>query len=260
MKRNILAAPVAAIAFALLTLNVCAQEKTTVRKSGVYNAGDHGFLNVEGDSIGAPVQRITTYRDGALYKIKTFNEKITELTIDGKPVAEKDFAQYEPMVKKILDQVKRDQEQAVKDREQAEKDREQAEKDRAQAELDRQQAVKDREQAEKDRQQAQKDREQAEKDREQAGRDRAQAEVDRKHAEEHRKLIASLVDDLVNEKIIASKSELVSLELSEGGLVVNDKQQSAAMFQKFKTKYLKTPKTRFSFYNGENTKRFSIDQ
>jgi len=258
----------------LFTLTVNAQEKAGTPKETKKPKQGYGYLNVESDSIGDPVQRITTYRDGSVYKIKVVNEKITALSIDGKEIPERDFPQYEAMVKKILEQVKRDQEQAEKDRAQAELDRQQASRDRVRAELDRQQAEKDRQQAEKnraqaaldrqqaekDRIQADKDRQQAELDRKQAEKDRAQAEIDRKQAAEDRKLVAALIDDLVKEKIIASKEALVSLELSESGLIVNDQKQPDALFQQFKAKYLKKPGMHFNFYHKGNIRQFNIGQ
>ncbi|RFM26989.1 cell envelope integrity protein TolA [Deminuibacter soli] len=259
MKTNILAAQAAAIVLAMSVLTVQAQTTQKKTPGTTHITQDHNFLNVESDSIGDPVQRITTYRNGTLYKIKVENEKITELAVDGKDIPAADFPKYQSLVTQILEQVKRDQEQAAKDRAQAELDRQQAEKDRAQADKDRQQADKDRVRAEMDREQAVKDREQAARDRQQAEKDRAQAEVDRKHAEEERKMIDSLITGLVQENIIKSKDDLVSLELSDKVLMVNDKAQPDALLQKFKTSYLKTPTAHISYYNGGNTKRISID-
>ncbi|WP_369330911.1 hypothetical protein [Danxiaibacter flavus] len=269
-----MAASLAALAIALLSLNTHAQTKTNASKgtkTTQLKSNDQSFLTIESDPTDDAIEHVTTYRNGSLYKIELKNEKITELVIDGKKIPEQDFPKYEPMVKKILDQVKRDREQAEKDRSRAEVDRQQADKDRHQADLDRAQAENDRERAEKDRElaeldmqkaardreQAEQDRVRAEEDRKQADHDRAQAEIDRKHAEEDRKLLAAITNDLISEKVIATKEDLHSLQFSSDGLIVNDKRQPAELFQKLKAKYLKKPGVKINFYNSGNTRQFS---
>ncbi len=275
MKTNVMAASLAALAIALLSLNAQAQTKTNTSKgtkTTQLNSNDKSFLTIESDPNDDAVEHITTNRNGSLYKIELKNEKITDLTIDGKKIPEQEYSKYEPMVKKILDQVKRDREQADKDRARAEVDRQQADKDRHQADLDRAQADKDRERAEKDREQAeldmqkaardreqaQQDRMRADEDRKQADHDRAQAEIDRKHAEEDRKLLEALTNDLISEKVISSKNDLRSLQFSSESLIVNGKQQTAELFQKLKAKYLKKPGVKINFSRDGNSRQFSI--
>lgn len=177
--------------------------------------------------------------------------------------AEKDRAQAE----KDRQQAGRDRQRADKDRAQAESHRGQSEHDRQQAQHDREQAARDREQAaqhrlqaDKDRAQAQRDRAQAERDREQAGRDREQAERDRKQAEEDRKMLEAFVDDLVKENIIESKDELRFAQLTDEALIINDKKQPAAIHQKFKTKYLKSPGSRFTYTNEPGRRQIHIER
>lgn len=221
---------------------------------------------------------ITYTENGHKYRIRLEKKKIVELIVDGKEVPQSEYSKYEPMVKKILEQVEKDRAQAEKDRAQAEKDRERAEidreqatKDRVQAEKNREQADRDREEAEKhrvqaekdraqsqiDRERATKDREQAEKDRaraeidrQQAEKDRARAEIDRKKAEEDRKLIDSMLDEVVSEKMVESRDALKSLSLDDKELIVNDVKQSEAIHARFKAKYLKTGQTRIRYNNG----------
>ena len=175
-------------------------------------------------------------------------------------------------IKEAKEQAKRDRAQAERDREQAGRDREQAERDRAQAELDRkqadrnrlqaerdresqigereqadrdrQQADKDRVQAERDRQQANldrdqagRDREQAERDREQAVRDRAQAERDRIRAEEDRKLMDSIMNDLISDKVAPDKESIHSLRIEDDEIRVNGKRLPEALEKKYLSKY-----------------------
>ncbi len=324
MKKYLLMAPAALLIMAITGTTAQAQTKTNSRSTTYRTQSSISgstFLNVESDSAGDPNKRITLFKNGEVYKIKVVNEKITELLIDEKKIAEEDYHKYQSLVKDILLQLKKDEEQAVKDRAQAELDRKQAErdreqagrdreqavkdraqaeldreqagrdklqaekdrqqsvKDRAQAELDRQQAdrdklqaekdrqqsIKDRAQAELDRKQADKDRLQADRDREQTGRDRiqadkdrAQAEIDRKQAEEDRKTLAALIDDLVKENVIKDKDELFILQLTEEGLIINNKKQPAELHQRIKAKYLKSPRSRFTYVNQGDRRGISI--
>jgi hypothetical protein len=288
MKNNMV--KVTLLAIVLCAATAQAQEKKPERNSATrtQRTGATSYLNVETDPANEGTQRITMHKNGEVYKIKLVHEKVTEIYIDDKKIPEENFPQYEPMIKKLLAQIKEDQEQAARDREQAARDRQQAEKDREQAARDRVQSEKDREQAGRDRLQADQDRKQAEqdraraevdrgqalkhreqadrdrqqavKDRARAERDRAQAEIDRKQAEEDRKLLAALIDDLVKENLIQSKDDLYAVQLSEESLIVNDKKQPAELHQKLKAKYLKTPGTRFTFTNRSGNSGFSIQR
>jgi hypothetical protein len=119
---------------------------------------------------------------GKTYSIKRVDKKIQEMYVNGEKLSEDKYAEYEPVIKEIDEQIERDRAQAELDRQQAERDREQAMRDRQQAERDRQHAMRDQEQAKLDRAHADKDRLQAEQDREQSIRDRQQAEKDRLQA------------------------------------------------------------------------------
>jgi hypothetical protein len=137
------------------------------------------------------------------------------------------------------EQAERDGVQAGRDREQAERDGVQAGRDREQAEKDRVQAGRDREQAERDRQQAEKDREQAERDREQAGRDREQAERDRIRAEEDRRIMDSLINDLVADGIVPDRASVHWLKVNADEVMVNGKRLPEAMEKKYIARYVK---------------------
>ena len=193
------------------------QAQTKTHSSTRYSTTDSNtgsgitWLNVDSDSLNDPRKLITLYKNNQVYKIKTDEGKITELFIDEKKIAEADYPQYQPMVKDLLEKIRKDQERAEADRKRAEKDRARAEVDRAVAEKYREAASRDRERAEVDRRKAEKDREQArggqaraEKDREhathqretveayqqEAQKHRAEAEADRKQAEVHRQQAA----------------------------------------------------------------------
>src|SRR6218665_2989131 len=274
MKAKLILAVAFAVASGLYGVTAHAQEK-----SEIYFSGESVISHTE---------------NGHKYKIRLEKSKIVELIVDGKEVPPAEYSKYDPMVKKILEQVEKDRIQAEKDRAQAEKDRAQAGKDRERAEVDRLQADKDRVQAEKHRVQAEQDREEATKhreeaekaraqwqidreraakdriqaeedgasweiDRQQAEKDRARAEIDRKKAEQDRKLFEAMLDDVVSEKLVENKDALKSLTLDDKEFTVNDVKQSDEMHSRFKAKYLKAGQTRIRYSNGTTFKGISIN-
>ena len=205
--------------------------------------------------------------------------KILELMVDDQKIPEADFHKYDSILKKIREQIKRDKEMAEIDRQQALKDSEEAEIDRKQAEEDRKQSMEERKQAEEEREQAEEDRKQiiidrnraeedkvqAEEDRkqsiadrEQAEQDRQQAKLDKKQAEADKALVKSLLADLIEENIIKDEKELTLLVLKEGTLMVNNKKQSDSLYQKFRAKYLKNPRTEIRYSNSPNHRGLSV--
>ncbi|MDX2067456.1 MAG: M56 family metallopeptidase [Haliscomenobacter sp.] len=145
--------------------------------------GSFSNINVSGSGTASNPQ-IMFLQDvnGKTYSIKRVDKKIQEMYVNGEKLSEDKYAEYEPVLKEIDEQIERDRAQAELDRQQAERDREQALRDREQAERDREQAMRDQEQAKRDRAKAELDRQQADRDREQSIRDRAQAEKDRLQA------------------------------------------------------------------------------
>jgi hypothetical protein len=169
----------------LLTLQTQAQQqppahpKAPIRKTTINRINNYQYLDMDVDSTMNPPQTVITYRTDSLYYMVLSGERLTTLVIDGRPLPADSFFVYDGLVRRMLEQLKRDREQAERDRQQAGRDREQAEKDRAQAGRDMEQAERDREQAGRDREQAQRDRDQAGKD---ALQDKRQAELDAQQA------------------------------------------------------------------------------
>jgi len=276
MKANFFKHSIALVA-AAVCIGTAGAQNIHHSSSGI----DNTYMNVEDDSSTNPVQTIITYRKGGdQYDMKMAQDKIIELYVNHRKIPADSFSAYSTIVNKVKQQIKldrlqaiedqkqavrdqqqavEDQKQAVRDQQQAEEDRKQAEEDRKQsvidqqqAEEDRKQAVRDQQQAEEDRKQAVKDQEQAEEDQKQAVRDQQQAEVDRKQAEEDRKLIKSLMDEMVKEHIITDEKSVTRLVLNEDEFRVNGKLMSDELHNKFKAKFIKIPGYSIMMNNNQN--------
>ena len=241
MKKRVLHAPALLVALVLCFNTTQAQQKS--------NSGSKGqgtTLNVTTNRSDATSETQIDYvEDGHRYKIRMKDSSVQEMYVDDKKLSPEEYSKYEPVVKKILDQIE-------KDRQQAELDREQARRDRAQAEQDRKQAERDREQATRDRQQAQKDREQAQRDREQAA-------IDRQKAAEDRKQLQALLDEVVKEKLVESRESLTSMELDDEKFLINGKEQPQNMHNRYKQKYLKESHNRIRYQTDGGRKTLTLN-
>jgi multidrug efflux pump subunit AcrA (membrane-fusion protein) len=242
----------------------------------IYDDGGNRMFNMNVARAGDDSSRITTiiYKDGPVYVLQMEGGKILNFSVDGRNVPPDGLGKYQAVIGSIKVRMKEAEEQAERDRvqarmdrkqadrdlEQAERDREQAGRDRVQAERDRQQSMlerdqevqarvqeqqnrsqveRDREQADRDRQQAELDRQQAQRDRAQAERDRAQADRDRIRAEEDRKILDSLIRDLVADGIIPDRDSIHSIKLDADEVIVNGKRLPEAMEKKYLARYAK---------------------
>lgn len=237
MKKTILrGAAIAAIGSMGLTVAHAQTQPAKPQKPSnhsytVYSS--RSFLNAEEDSSMNPPQTVITYKNDALYHIRMVDDKVIDLSIDGRKIPADSFYVYENLTRKLATQIKadkaqakldkeqaeKDQLQARRDQEQAEKDEIQAKKDQMQADEDRQQAKRDAEQAERDKLEAEKDHEgameakqQAEQDRQQADRDRAQADRDRAQADRDREQSERDRKQAVEDRIQAAKDRKQAAE------------------------------------------------
>jgi beta-lactamase regulating signal transducer with metallopeptidase domain len=228
---------------------------------------DHQVVELTVDNQVVPPDQVSTYD----WLIKDIDEQIAREQAQAKldkEQSERDLVQAKldaEQAQKDAMQAKLDAEQAEHDHYQAKLDAEQAERDQYQAKLDAEQAAKDAAQAKRNvkmsklqKQQAVQDARQAKLDAEQASRDAAQAKLDAEQAakdaqqakldaeqaakdaaqaKEEEKLLEEMTVDLINDKIISTKSDLKSFELQESAFMINGVKQPDAVFRKYKAKY-----------------------
>ncbi|GLU52475.1 M56 family metallopeptidase [Dyadobacter frigoris] len=222
---------------------------------------------------------IETTKNDKRYQIENVNGKITSLKIDGQQISEDKIASHKGEIDEIMLDIKKAHEEAEKSRAQAdvlrkeadvhrkeaEKMRESADKMRAEADksrlladASRKQADEARKSGEANRLDADKQRAAAEKLREEADVLRLKADDNRKVADEARKqadvlrkeadksrvvyekMQSGLIEDLIKEGVIKSKTDL-SYKLNSEELVVNGVKQPTALHQKMKAKYVEGP-------------------
>lgn len=229
------------LAFIAFTLTARAQKTGSTNNS-------YQFMQIHDDSSYNPVRTFIIYKNESLYNITMAEGKVLELSINGRKLPADSFYVYDPLIRKIAAQIKRDREQALRDQEQAVRDKLQAERDQAQAGRDRIQAQKDKQQAERDMAQAQRDKLQAERDKLQAERDKEQAQRDKIFAEEDRAMLKALVNDVVKDGLAPDEKSVNEVRLDEYEFILNGKKQSDEVFKKYRDKYMKAPGTRFSFH------------
>src|ERR1700748_922858 len=96
------------------------------------------------------------------YSLRIENDKVVELSIDGRRIPPDSFSVYDPAIRKLREQAAKDMQQAVLDKEQAEKDMRQVLLDKVQADKDKLSAEQDKLYAERDKVLAEHNKELAE--------------------------------------------------------------------------------------------------
>jgi len=155
------------------------------------------------------VEKIRTTRDGKVYELELANERVTAFSVNGKIIARANWDMYSKEIAII--------------RQQLAGDKIQANKDQQQAQLDLQQTKRDQQQLAKDQLQVRKDHQQVLKDQQQATVDK--------------KILNSLIDDLINDQLITSKKALLNLTLNSTEMRINGQKQPIAIFTRYKEKY-----------------------
>jgi colicin import membrane protein len=177
MKINFLKQGFLLAAMAVTTLCYGQAKKKTVRD----NSPNSNYL-ITSVTNGQQVEEFRTNWNGVLYKTKFVNDKMTELFVDGEQIPAGKWGDYNTLITKIREQIKRDKIQAKKDQEQAARDMVQVKKDQEQAGRDQLQAKRDAEQAQRDALHAKRDAEQAQRDQAGAGEAQVQAKRDQERA------------------------------------------------------------------------------
>jgi hypothetical protein len=181
--------------------------------SSVTYYGNNSYLNAEEDSSVSPVQTVITYKkNGPLYHIRMTDDKVIELSVDGRKIPADSFYVYDALTKKLALQIKADKAEAKLDKEQAEKDGLQANQDREQAAKDELQSKEDRVQAEKDRLLEKLDAEQSARDKVEAEIEEVQARMEKVEAENEKEMALAEAREMEEDRKQAVKDRIQAVE------------------------------------------------
>jgi colicin import membrane protein len=143
----------------------------------------NSYMHVETDSSVSPAQTVINFKEKQRYTIRTVDDKVVELSVNGRKIPSDSFYVYDAMVRRIEVQIRQDRLQAEQDSKQAVEDEEQARRDEDQARIDERQARQDAQEATRDAEQAARDQVQSMKeDSAQAARDAEEAKRDAEEA------------------------------------------------------------------------------
>ena len=226
---------------------------------------------------GNKMTRLVEARDntGKKYKIVSVNKVITEFYVNDKQVPVETVFEYKDIVRKIDDQLAHQQDleadqakqrdvKAAADWNAAREEGLKAEKNEADQRNIRERADNDgwnKAKAEGQRQDSiekarkklreEKDANDWQKAKEEGEKERQLEVVKRKNYEEALDKIAA---DIIREQIVTNAGELSSFSLGKGEFFVNGEQQSYEIYNRFKTKYIKSTEE-FYRYNHDPKKQ-----
>ena len=189
---------------------------------------------------------IRTNNNGKSVEMTLQDDKLTSLTIDGNKIPSSEWKKYDELVSSTIANVKVDNARAQKDSERAAKDQLAAAKDRENAAADMKNAREDLRSAEQDRVRASADQVRA-------AQDRARAKDDTERAAVERKMINSMIGDLVSDHIIKDGASLHDLEITETSLIVNTIKQPDAVFKRYIAKYGNKAGRKFNYHFHSET-------
>jgi len=211
--------------------------------------------------------------NGKRYEIVVMKNKVTELYIDDKRIADNKISDYQSVIDKIIKEAKEqaakskiDAEgariQAVNAKVQAESAASQAQVAKLGAEDAKRQADKASVEAQQSSMQADVSRKQADESLQQADQSMKQAASAKIQAEESKELaekdkiisetlIKGIVSELMNDGIIKNDKEL-TFALDKDEFIVNEIRQSDSIHKKYK-KYLRNPNTRLGYSKTPNS-------
>jgi hypothetical protein len=250
MKKTIFNRAILCLAATLILTSSQAQKKEQTAEKNPTKSE----VTIKTDGSAITDGNIVDYKDGDhTYSFRITGDKINDLYVDGKKIPDSEYPKYKSAINKILLQIKKDKEQAQLDMMKAQQDQKQAKMDMEEAQLSKQKAEQDMLMAKMEKQNVEQDRLRAMKDQERAS-------LDKSKAEEDRKLLNSLLNEIVSEKIVSNEDDISSITLNSTAFIVNGKKQSSSMHQKFKTKYLKDANSELNYHNSNNGRQFNIQK
>lgn len=250
MKKKIFYRAMLCLALTILLSSTQAQTKEPTAKKNTTNSE----VTIKKEKSVITDGSIVNYKEGDhTYSFRIKDEKITDLYVDDKKIPANEYQKYESIIGTILLQIKKDKEKAELDMMQAQQDQKQAKMDMEEAQLAKQKAEQDMLQAKVEKQKAEQDKQRVMKDQE-------RAMLAKMNAEEDRKILNSLLTEIVSEKIVSSEDEISSIILNNSDFIVNGKKQSASLHQKFKTKYLKDANRELNYQNNGSGRQFNIQK
>jgi len=165
------------------------------------------------------------------YKMVNVDEKLSEVYVDDKRIADDDLTKYDAIIEKIRSSIRDDEEE--RDMRQMARDRRQRERDARQTERDREQQQKDREQRQRDQQARTETVEIACRNCDEVNRQNEQEQ--REQSAEDREMLKKGIQLLVTEHVINNPQHLKTLVLTDSDVSVNGVRQPQNIYQQMRS-------------------------